>query len=81
MLLLLSHGAEVNIKDDVSKYKNITYLRQLFFWCDYLPEDSLTPLHYSVEKNSKECLAQLLAYGAEVNVRDCVSNIVSYINW
>ena len=34
----------------------------------------MTPIHYAVGENSKECLALLLSHGAELNIKDDVSN-------
>ena len=66
--VLLSHGADVHVKDRVSKYSDITSIKSLL-----LIQNEDTPLHLSCKSGHVDIVNVLLSHGADIHVRNKVS--------
>ena len=66
--VLLSHGADIHVKDKVSIYSDITSIKSLL-----LIQDGDTPLHLSCKSGHVDIVNVLLSHGADIDVKNNVS--------
>ena len=66
--VLLSHGADIHVKNMVSKYLDITSIKSLL-----LIQHHETPLHLSCESGRVDIVNVLLSHGADTHVKNGVS--------
>ena len=81
MALLLSHGADTNIFDNVRNNillfeLSIIYYYPLLVHKFKLLQEGYLAVHIAAVASGKECLELLLSFGADINAKDFVSVIV-----
>ena len=66
--VLLSHGAGIDVKNEASKYSDITSIKSLL-----LIQYEETPLHLSSKSGHVDILNVLISHGADIHVKNKVS--------
>ena len=66
--VLLSHGADIHVKNKVSKYSDITSIKSML-----LIQAQDTPLHLSCKIGDVDIVKVLLSHCADVHVKNVVN--------